>query len=109
MQTATTDGGPRSDAISNHSATTSKVDRSKAELESLIDQIKQVATAPGVDDASHAGLLSNIRRLQLAVERPLETIYRIGHQVIVKVFSLDHVADSVRVLVLAERFREDCH
>ncbi|KAL8990663.1 MAG: hypothetical protein Q9169_008069 [Polycauliona sp. 2 TL-2023] len=47
---------------------------------SLLDKIKQRITAPQSSSAEHAQTLADIHRLQLAVETPLETIYRIGHQ-----------------------------
>lgn len=47
----------------------------------LVDRIKQALAAPRSTTTEHARILADISRLQLAVETPLETIYRIGHQV----------------------------
>ncbi|KAI4224907.1 MAG: hypothetical protein L6R36_004307 [Xanthoria steineri] len=46
----------------------------------LVDRIKQALAAPRSTTTEHAQILADISRLQLAVETPLETIYRIGHQ-----------------------------
>ncbi|KAL8950891.1 MAG: hypothetical protein Q9222_003108 [Ikaeria aurantiellina] len=52
----------------------------KAKALALIEQIKDTITVPNRTSADHAELLATISRLQLAIESPLETIYRIGHQ-----------------------------
>lgn len=49
----------------------------------LLDRIRNALTTPDSGDVDHAKLLADVSRLQLAIETPLETIYRIGHQVIV--------------------------
>ncbi|KAL8691268.1 MAG: hypothetical protein Q9218_003470 [Villophora microphyllina] len=46
----------------------------------LLDKIKQSLATPESTSAEHVQVLADISRLQLAVETPLETIYRIGHQ-----------------------------
>ncbi|KAI4239065.1 MAG: hypothetical protein LQ349_000642 [Xanthoria aureola] len=46
----------------------------------LVDRIKQALATPRSTTTEHARILADISRLQLAVETPLETIYRIGHQ-----------------------------
>ncbi|KAL8753705.1 MAG: hypothetical protein Q9184_005341 [Pyrenodesmia sp. 2 TL-2023] len=50
------------------------------QLSRVLDRIKQSLTRPQSTSAEHAQTLADISRLQLAVETPLETIYRIGHQ-----------------------------
>jgi len=56
--------------------------RSPTSLLSLIDGIKTKVETIREDDAvSHAKLLDDISALMLAAETPLDTIYRIGHQV----------------------------
>ncbi|KAL8652644.1 MAG: hypothetical protein Q9226_004185 [Calogaya cf. arnoldii] len=50
------------------------------QISPLFDRIKQNLAAPNPTSAEHAQILEDISRLQLAVETPLETIYRIGHQ-----------------------------
>lgn len=48
----------------------------------LIDEIKRAAEATSSKGPEgHAELLSRINDCLLAAETPLETIYRIGHQV----------------------------
>lgn len=48
----------------------------------LIDELKRAAeAAPSKGPEGHAELLSRINDCLLAAETPLETIYRIGHQV----------------------------
>lgn len=55
---------------------------SRSSLLSLVDAIKTTVETTREDDAvSHAKLLDDINALMLAAETPLETIYRIGHQV----------------------------
>lgn len=55
---------------------------SKSSLLSLIDTIKTRVETTNEDDAVlHAKLLDDINALMLAAETPLDTIYRIGHQV----------------------------
>ncbi|KAL9038359.1 MAG: hypothetical protein Q9180_003190 [Flavoplaca navasiana] len=46
----------------------------------LLDRIKQALHTPQDNPSKGAQILADISRLQLAVETPLETIYRIGHQ-----------------------------
>ncbi|KAI4182951.1 MAG: hypothetical protein L6R41_005685 [Letrouitia leprolyta] len=46
----------------------------------LLDRIRNALTTPDSGDVDHAKLLADVSRLQLAIETPLETIYRIGHQ-----------------------------
>ncbi|KAL8866384.1 MAG: hypothetical protein Q9174_006335 [Haloplaca sp. 1 TL-2023] len=46
----------------------------------VLDRIKDALTTADSDSGGHAQLLADISRLQLMVETPLETIYRIGHQ-----------------------------
>ncbi|KAL9627063.1 MAG: hypothetical protein Q9204_006835 [Flavoplaca sp. TL-2023a] len=46
----------------------------------LLDGIKQALDTPPDTTSKRAQILADISRLQLAVETPLETIYRIGHQ-----------------------------
>ncbi|KAL8962474.1 MAG: hypothetical protein Q9183_005152 [Haloplaca sp. 2 TL-2023] len=48
---------------------------------SLVDRIKDALATTNQDSGGHAQLLADISHLQLMVETPLETIYRIGHQV----------------------------
>ncbi|KAL8846669.1 MAG: hypothetical protein Q9221_008255 [Calogaya cf. arnoldii] len=50
------------------------------QISPLLDRIKQSLAAPYSTSAEHAQTLADISRLQLAVETPLDTIYRIGHQ-----------------------------
>lgn len=73
----------------------------------LVDRIKNSLTTPDSGNASHAGLLADISRLQLAIETPLETIYRIGHQVIDHLRFLYPYLDMVNI-DMAERLRQDC-
>lgn len=48
----------------------------------LIENVKNAAVAASSGgQAEHVRLLSTISSLQLAAEEPLETMYRIGHQV----------------------------
>jgi len=55
---------------------------SQSSLLSLIDAIKTTVETTSENDAvSHGKLLDNINALMLAAETPLDTIYRIGHQV----------------------------
>lgn len=47
----------------------------------LIDEIRELAANDSSNETgTHTQILSRIHALQLAVETPLETIYRIGHQ-----------------------------
>ncbi|KAL8884933.1 MAG: hypothetical protein Q9215_007128 [Flavoplaca cf. flavocitrina] len=46
----------------------------------LLDRIKQALDTSQDTTSKRAQILADISRLQLAVETPLETIYRIGHQ-----------------------------
>ncbi|KAL8942690.1 MAG: hypothetical protein Q9211_001288 [Gyalolechia sp. 1 TL-2023] len=46
----------------------------------LVDRIRNALDTSDSRGADHAELLADISRLQLAVETPLETVYRIGHQ-----------------------------
>ncbi|KAL8919495.1 MAG: hypothetical protein Q9208_006780 [Pyrenodesmia sp. 3 TL-2023] len=50
------------------------------QLSRSLDRIKQSLTRPQSTSAEHAQTLADISSLQLQVETPLETIYRIGHQ-----------------------------
>ena len=51
-------------------------------LLSMIDSLRETVTAASFGDiTSHTNLLAEISALQLAIETPLDTIYRIGHQV----------------------------
>ncbi|KAL8832258.1 MAG: hypothetical protein Q9170_004946 [Blastenia crenularia] len=52
----------------------------EADMLALINQVRQAIAVPTQSNADRAQLIANISRLQLAVESPLETIYRIGHQ-----------------------------
>lgn len=49
---------------------------------SLVERLRNALATPDSSSANHAELLADISRLQLVVENPLDTIYRIGHQVI---------------------------
>lgn len=69
---------PLDESTTNRTIT---ANRSGADTLHLTDQIKKSITAPKPSAAARAELLADIHRLQLAVETPLETIYRIGHQV----------------------------
>ena len=61
---------------------------SPSSLLALIDAIRTTVETTREDDAvSHAKLLDDISALMLAAETPLDTIYRIGHQV--RLSSLD--------------------
>ncbi|KAI4145643.1 MAG: hypothetical protein L6R39_003737, partial [Caloplaca ligustica] len=68
---------PLDESTTNRTIT---ANRSGADTLHLTDQIKKSITAPKPSAAARAELLADIHRLQLAVETPLETIYRIGHQ-----------------------------
>ena len=56
------------------------INRQEAALP-LVDCIKDALATADRDSDGHAQVLADISRLQLMVETPLETIYRIGHQV----------------------------
>lgn len=47
----------------------------------LIHRIKEALATPNTNNAKHAEILADISRLQLSLETPSETIYRIGYQV----------------------------
>ncbi|KAI4168723.1 MAG: hypothetical protein LQ343_006159 [Gyalolechia ehrenbergii] len=47
---------------------------------SLVERLRNALATPDSSSANHAELLADISRLQLVVENPLDTIYRIGHQ-----------------------------
>lgn len=54
----------------------------KASLIPLVDAVKTtIETMSSDPDVAHEKLLNQINTLVLAAESPLETIYRIGHQV----------------------------
>ncbi|KAL9052380.1 MAG: hypothetical protein Q9206_004329 [Seirophora lacunosa] len=46
----------------------------------LIHRIKEALATPNTNNAKHAEILADISRLQLSLETPSETIYRIGYQ-----------------------------
>ncbi|KAL8643656.1 MAG: hypothetical protein Q9226_008211, partial [Calogaya cf. arnoldii] len=56
------------------------MDNHKSDALLLVEKIKQHLTTPDGGHVIHAETLADISRLQLAVETPFETIYRIGYQ-----------------------------
>lgn len=58
------------------------MDKQDEQVSPLLDRIKEALNTPQDTTSKRAQILADISRLQLAVETPLETIYRIGHQVI---------------------------
>lgn len=56
-------------------------DENEAKLLPLLDRIRTALKIPDASEAYRVGLLSDITRLQQAVETPFESLYRMGHQV----------------------------
>ncbi|KAL8941855.1 MAG: hypothetical protein Q9216_001999 [Gyalolechia sp. 2 TL-2023] len=98
--TAVSTAMPRSNGVA-------ATDGGEENILTTIDRIRKALTTPNSSSAKHAELLADISRLQLVVETPLDTIYRIGHQVISRLRGFLWIALELGVFDVLVAKRED--